>query len=246
MSGCGAAKTSDDPPTIGFVAQNNSRDFSREMSEGFRAGAAISGGVKTEVTGPDTHDGLKQAALLQIFQKRGHRLVALRESDVADFIGALGGVVVPAARGRAMIHLDKRHARLDQPPRQQAALAEAVIAVAVAGAVRFQGQIEGATMTGIGYALMEHVIINDGKVATSNFGDYKIPTAKDIPPFRSSVTEQRKGAGPYNSMPIGETANIPVAAAVANAIEDACGVRIKSLPITAEKVYNALRSQQDG
>jgi CO/xanthine dehydrogenase Mo-binding subunit len=105
-----------------------------------------------------------------------------------------------------------------------------------------QGQIEGGTMTGIGYALMEEVIINDGKVATTHFGEYKIPTIKDVPPFKSSVTEQPQGAGPYNSMPIGETANIPVAAAIANAVEDACGVRIKSLPITAEKVFEALQS----
>jgi len=107
-----------------------------------------------------------------------------------------------------------------------------------------QGQIEGGTMTGIGYALMEHVIINDGKVATTNFGEYKIPTIKDIPPFKSSVTEQPQGAGPYNSMPIGETANIPTAAAIANAVEDACGVRIKSLPITAEKVHAALHGSK--
>jgi len=104
-----------------------------------------------------------------------------------------------------------------------------------------QGQIEGGTMTGIGYGLMEQVIINDGKVATTHFGEYKIPTIKDVPPFKSSVTEQPQGAGPYNSMPIGETANIPTAAAIANAVEDACGVRIKSLPITAEKVFEALQ-----
>ena len=103
-----------------------------------------------------------------------------------------------------------------------------------------QGQIEGATMTGIGYSLMEEVIINDGKVATPHFGEYKIPTIRDVPPFKSSVTEHPHGAGPYNSMPIGETGNIPTAAAIANAVEDACGVRIKSLPITAEKVYEAL------
>lgn len=103
-----------------------------------------------------------------------------------------------------------------------------------------QGQIEGATMTGLGYALMEEVMVNDGKVATANFGEYKIPTIADAPPLRGSVTEQPHGAGPYNSMPIGETANIPTAAAIANAVEDACGVRIKSLPITAEKIYEAL------
>jgi CO/xanthine dehydrogenase Mo-binding subunit len=103
-----------------------------------------------------------------------------------------------------------------------------------------QGQIEGGTMTGIGYALMEELITNDGKVSTTHFGEYKIPTIRDVPSFKSSVTERPKGAGPYESMAIGETANIPTAAAIANAVEDACGVRITSLPITAEKIYQAL------
>lgn len=108
-----------------------------------------------------------------------------------------------------------------------------------------QGQIEGGAMTGIGYALMEQVNIDDGKVSTTNFGEYKIPTIADVPPFKSSVTEQPSGAGPYNSMPIGETANIPTAAAIANAVEDACGVRITSLPITAEKIYEALHGNKN-
>ena len=56
---------------------------------------------------------------------------------------------------------------------------------------------------------MEEVIINDGKVATTHFGEYKIPTIKDVPVFKGSVTEAPHGAGPYDSMPIGETGNIP-------------------------------------
>jgi CO/xanthine dehydrogenase Mo-binding subunit len=107
-----------------------------------------------------------------------------------------------------------------------------------------QGQIEGASMTGIGYTLMEEVIISDGKVATTHFGEYKIPTIKDVPVFKGSVTEASHGAGPYDSMPIGETGNIPTAAAIANAVEDACGVRITSLPITAEKIYEALHGSK--
>jgi CO/xanthine dehydrogenase Mo-binding subunit len=103
-----------------------------------------------------------------------------------------------------------------------------------------QGQIEGGAVMGVGYALMEQLMISDGKVVTANFGDYKIPTIMDIPPIKTPVTERSKGAGPYNSMPIGETANIPVAGAIANAVEDAVGVRIKSLPITSEKVLEAL------
>lgn len=104
-----------------------------------------------------------------------------------------------------------------------------------------QGQIEGGVVMGVGYALMEQLMISDGKVTTTHFGDYKIPTIADIPQMKTPVTERPKGAGPYNSMPIGETANIPVAAAIANAVEDAVGVRIKSLPITAEKVFLALK-----
>ncbi len=95
----------------------------------------------------------------------------------------------------------------------------------------------------MGYALMEQLMIEDGKVTSTNFGDYKIPTIQDIPELKTFVTEIPKGPGPYNSMAIGETSNIPVAAAVANAIEDAVGVRIKSLPITAEKVFEALRER---
>ena len=104
-----------------------------------------------------------------------------------------------------------------------------------------QGQIEGGAVMGMGYALMEQLMIEDGKVATANFGDYKIPTIKDIPPLKTSVTEGPRGSGPYNSMAIGETSNISVAAAIANAVEDAVGVRIKDLPITSEKVLQALR-----
>ncbi|HEX4989796.1 MAG TPA: molybdopterin cofactor-binding domain-containing protein, partial [Candidatus Binatia bacterium] len=107
-----------------------------------------------------------------------------------------------------------------------------------------QGQIEGASMTGIGYTLMEEMVISDGKVATTHFGEYKIPTIKDVPVFKGSVTEEPHGAGPYDSMPIGETGNIPTAAAIANAVEDACGVRITSLPITAEKIHAALHGSK--
>lgn len=104
-----------------------------------------------------------------------------------------------------------------------------------------QGQIEGGAVMGVGYALMEHLMLDDGKVTTANFGDYKIPTIQDIPALKTTILETPKGPGPYNSMPIGETSNVPVAAAIANAVEDAVGVRIKSLPVTSEKVFEALR-----
>jgi CO/xanthine dehydrogenase Mo-binding subunit len=78
-------------------------------------------------------------------------------------------------------------------------------------------------------------------VATANFGEYKIPNIRDVPPATTVVLETvTQGPGPYHSLSIGEAANLPVAAAIANAVEDAVGVRIKDLPITAAKIFTAL------
>ena len=99
-------------------------------------------------------------------------------------------------------------------------------------------------MQGIGYALMEELQVEDGRVTTLSFGDYKIPTINDLPEMRTVLVESESGVGPYNVKSIGENAVIPVAAAIANAVEDAVGVRIKDLPITAEKVYRALKEKR--
>lgn len=109
--------------------------------------------------------------------------------------------------------------------------------------VGHQGQIYGGLMQGIGYALMEELQVEDGRVTTLSFGDYKIPTTMDIPEVRTVLLESDHGVGPYNTKAIGENPNGPVAAAIANAVEDAIGARIQSLPITAEKVYRALKSK---
>lgn len=106
-----------------------------------------------------------------------------------------------------------------------------------------QGQIEGGVIQGVGYGLMEQVVVEDGRVATLHFGDYKIPTVKDIPRLRTVIVKGEGGVGPYKIKGIGENPISPVAAAVANAVEDAVGVRIRDLPITAEKVYKALRGR---
>jgi CO/xanthine dehydrogenase Mo-binding subunit len=107
-----------------------------------------------------------------------------------------------------------------------------------------QGQIDGAVVMGYGYGLIENLAYDEsGKVLATNLGEYKIPNIKDIPPLQTAILQSDFGSGPYNSMSIGETALIPTAAAIANAVEDAVGVRITSLPITAEKVLNALKGR---
>jgi CO/xanthine dehydrogenase Mo-binding subunit len=106
-----------------------------------------------------------------------------------------------------------------------------------------QGQIEGGVVQGIGYGLIEHLPVQDGRVGTPHFGEYKIPTVKDIPKLKTVILKGQGGVGPYKTKGIGENPVSPVAPAIANAIEDAVGVRIKDLPITAEKIYQALRAK---
>jgi CO/xanthine dehydrogenase Mo-binding subunit len=107
-----------------------------------------------------------------------------------------------------------------------------------------QGQIDGGVVMGIGYALMEEVMIDGGKVMTTNFGDSKIPSIMDIPPLKTVIQENPVGNGPYGAMSIGEPPVIPTAAAIANAVHDAVGVRIYDLPLTAEKVLHALQAKK--
>ena len=96
----------------------------------------------------------------------------------------------------------------------------------------------------MGYGLIENLAYDEsGKVLAANLGEYKIPNIQDIPDLKTTILQSDFGSGPYNSMSIGETALIPTAAAIANAVEDAVGVRIKSLPITAEKVLDALKGR---
>jgi CO/xanthine dehydrogenase Mo-binding subunit len=104
-----------------------------------------------------------------------------------------------------------------------------------------QGQINGGIVQGIGYAVMEDLAVEDGRVTTLSFGDYKMPTARDLPELRTVLVETEEGVGPYNVKAIGEVPMSPVAAAIANAIADASGARVRELPLTAERVYRELR-----
>jgi CO/xanthine dehydrogenase Mo-binding subunit len=106
-----------------------------------------------------------------------------------------------------------------------------------------QGQINGAFVQGLGYARMEELQVEEGRVTTLSLGDYKLPTMRDIPPLTTVLVPSPHGVGPYHIKGIGESPLTPVAPAIANAIADAVGVRIRDLPLTAEKVYHALQSQ---
>ena len=105
-----------------------------------------------------------------------------------------------------------------------------------------EGQIEGGVVMGQGYALTENLIVENGVVRNPNFRDYKLVTAPEIPEIDISFIETMDGEGPQGAKGVGEAPAICVAAAVANAIYNATGVRITALPFTPENVYRALRS----
>jgi len=104
-----------------------------------------------------------------------------------------------------------------------------------------QGQINGSIVTGLGYALMEELPIENGRVTTLSFADVKIPTISDLPEFQTILLESNEGDGPYKVRSIGEAPLLGVAPAIANAVRDATGVRFHDLPLTAEKVLAGLR-----
>lgn len=106
-----------------------------------------------------------------------------------------------------------------------------------------QGQIDGGIAHGLGFAVMEDLQIVEGRVNAAHLGDYKLPTMADMPQLETILVPGAQGPGPRGSKPIGEMANVGLAAAVANAVYDACGVRVTSLPVTAEKVRQGLRSR---
>ena len=121
-------------------------------------------------------------------------------------------------------------------------VAEAVDAGKALNPDLVRGQITGGLLQGIATVLYEDMRFdNKGKLLNPNFADYKIPTTKDLPEkIIPIIIEVPQPDGPFGARGVGEHTMIPAAPMIANAIEDAVGIRIKSMPITAEKVALAL------
>lgn len=109
-----------------------------------------------------------------------------------------------------------------------------------------EGQIEGGIVMGQGYAMTEELIVDHGVVRNPGFRDYKLVTAPEIPEMDVHFIETMDGEGPQGAKGVGEAPAICIAAATANAIYNATGVRITALPFTPEKVYRALVAARAG
>ncbi len=107
-----------------------------------------------------------------------------------------------------------------------------------------EGQMEGGMVMGLGFALLEEVVCRDGQVLNPYAFDYRIPRAEDAPELVTVMLQHRDPIGPYGAKGVGEICMDPTAAAIANAVADAIGTRVTSLPITPEKVLRALRERR--
>ena len=109
-----------------------------------------------------------------------------------------------------------------------------------------EGQLQGGTAQGLGYALYEDLVIDKitGNTLSDSFATYKIPSSLDIPEIEVILVEEPASSGPFGAKGVGEPGMVNVAPSIANALYDAIGVRINSLPITPEKVLSALKSKK--
>lgn len=109
-----------------------------------------------------------------------------------------------------------------------------------------EGQIEGGFLQGIGTSIFEQIVLKSGAVANPGFADYRIPTTLEMPPndkAKAIIVSMPHPEGPFGAKGLGEGVMVPIAPAIANAVYNAAGVRIRDLPISAEKVLKALEEK---
>jgi CO/xanthine dehydrogenase Mo-binding subunit len=104
-------------------------------------------------------------------------------------------------------------------------------------------QLSGGAIMQLGFTLMEDMAFDGGQVTNASLADYKIPGIRDVPPMESVLVAAEQADGPFGAKGIGESGTFGVSPAIANAIDDAVGVRLTAMPLTAEAVLRALRAK---
>ncbi len=110
--------------------------------------------------------------------------------------------------------------------------------------MQVEAQIEGGVLQGIGYALLEEVRLDGGAMANPNFLDYRMPGPQDMPVIEPVIVETLDPHGPFGAKGVGEPPIVPVAPALANAVANAIGVRVREIPMTPERIWRALRDHE--
>jgi CO/xanthine dehydrogenase Mo-binding subunit len=209
---------------------------SRVTHTGGRAAYHAAEKLKQQIESEASKHGIPAGSLAEIARaaakdgralEASHFYDAKAHADVTSFTAQVAEVAVDPATGQVTVrHFTTAHD-----------------VGTIINPIGHQGQIEGGLIQGLGFALMEEMKTEDGRISTLSLGDFKLPTIQDIPPLTTVILQDQVGPGPFNAKAIGEGSISAVAPAIANAVADACGVRILDLPITAEKVYFAFREK---
>jgi carbon-monoxide dehydrogenase large subunit len=209
---------------------------SRVTHTGGRAAYHAAEKLKQQIESEASKHGIPAGSLAEIARaaakdrrtlEASHFYDAKAHADVTSFTAQVAEVAIDPATGQVTVrHFTTAHD-----------------VGTIINPIGHQGQIEGGLIQGLGFALMEEMKTEDGRISTLSLGDFKLPTIQDIPPLTTVILQDQVGPGPFNAKAIGEGSISAVAPAIANAVADACGVRILDLPITAEKVYFALREK---
>jgi CO/xanthine dehydrogenase Mo-binding subunit len=209
---------------------------SRVTHTGGRAAYHAAEKLKQQIESEAAKHGIPAGSLAEIARaaakdgrtlEASHFYDAKAHADVTSFTAQVAEVAIDPATGQVTVrHFTTAHD-----------------VGTIINPIGHQGQIEGGLIQGLGFALMEEMKTEDGRISTLSLGDFKLPTIQDIPPLTTVILQDQVGPGPFNAKAIGEGSISAVAPAIANAVADACGVRILDLPITAEKVYFALREK---
>src|SRR5581483_7356120 len=105
-------------------------------------------------------------------------------------------------------------------------------------------QLSGAAIMQLGFTLSEAMQLDGGQVTNASLADYRIPGIRDIPPMENALVDAEQQSGPFGAKGLGESGTFGVSPAIANAIHDAIGVRITTMPMTPEVVLRALRERR--
>jgi CO/xanthine dehydrogenase Mo-binding subunit len=106
--------------------------------------------------------------------------------------------------------------------------------------VAHRGQIDGGFVFALGSATTEELIVENGRILNLSFAEYKLPTIRDVPPLSVHLIETSSGPGPFGARAAGELNLSGVGPAIANAVAAACGARVHAMPVTAERIFDAL------
>jgi putative selenate reductase molybdopterin-binding subunit len=173
---------------------------------------------------------VKEAALKSIYGEEKQQI-----TETASFLTLDSPPPFSACFAEVEVDLDTGMVRVVD-------LASAVDLGRAINPVLAEGQILGSVSMGIGYALMEEMIFSPrGKMLNASLMEYKVPTSLDMPDVKPLIVETDEPTGPFGAKSVGEICLDIVAPAIANAIYNAAGVRLRHLPFTPEKVWRALK-----